>query len=278
MYDKKAIGQRIRDIRISLGKTQEQFGNLFSASKGNVAMWEKGATLPNKKRLLEISKKANISLDELLFGDIFNYLYKNMNFNEVADLFDEIDAFAKHRIADLICSITQFKYPEVFERGNYNEILNLCESNLRNEVDLLISSGKEAYTSFDNKPKIIINSYKDTYLVNLYLKGSKIKNIDYIVDFRFLINYAYANNFRFDEELINYNEPLIELYEILNNYFNKTSDMADLINKSTILSNTLEDLNYDNDKLGSKLINFIDNEMINTFTDLIDNEGDHNDT
>ncbi|HDG5852127.1 TPA: helix-turn-helix transcriptional regulator [Staphylococcus aureus] len=68
MYDKKNIGKRIKDIRIRSGQTQEQFGKIFSASKGNVAMWEKGATLPNVDRLSLISDYANISVDELLYG------------------------------------------------------------------------------------------------------------------------------------------------------------------------------------------------------------------
>ncbi|PTJ22263.1 XRE family transcriptional regulator, partial [Staphylococcus simulans] len=68
MYNKQEIGARIKRIRLNLGKTQEQFGNLFSASKGNVAMWEKGATLPNVDRLNLISDFANISVNELLYG------------------------------------------------------------------------------------------------------------------------------------------------------------------------------------------------------------------
>ncbi|EGQ3284614.1 TPA: helix-turn-helix transcriptional regulator [Staphylococcus pseudintermedius] len=68
MYDKKEIGKRIKRIRINSGKTQEQFGKIFSASKGNVAMWEKGATLPNVDRLNLISDYANISVNELLYG------------------------------------------------------------------------------------------------------------------------------------------------------------------------------------------------------------------
>ena len=68
MYDKKSVGERIKSIRINNGKTQEQFGELFSASKGNVATWEKGLSLPNKERLKLISELGNITIDELLCG------------------------------------------------------------------------------------------------------------------------------------------------------------------------------------------------------------------
>lgn len=83
MYDKKSIGERIKSIRINNGKTQEQFGELFSASKGNVATWEKGLSLPNKERLKSISELGNITIDELLYGTKFtkesisNYILNN---------------------------------------------------------------------------------------------------------------------------------------------------------------------------------------------------------
>lgn len=83
MYDKKNVGERIKSIRINNGKTQEQFGELFSASKGNVATWEKGLSLPNKERLKSISELGNITIDELLYGTEFtkesisNYILNN---------------------------------------------------------------------------------------------------------------------------------------------------------------------------------------------------------
>ncbi|MFY2827611.1 helix-turn-helix domain-containing protein [Staphylococcus arlettae] len=83
MYDKKSVGERIKSIRINNGKTQEQFGELFSASKGNVATWEKGLSLPNKERLKLISELGNITIDELLYGTEFtkesisNYVLNN---------------------------------------------------------------------------------------------------------------------------------------------------------------------------------------------------------
>lgn len=68
MYDKKSVGERIKNIRRKNGKTQEQFGDIFSASKGNVATWEKGLSLPNSERLKKISEYAGISVNELLYN------------------------------------------------------------------------------------------------------------------------------------------------------------------------------------------------------------------
>lgn len=81
--DKKAVGQRIREIRIRQGLTLGAFGEQFdNASKGNVQQWEKGFSLPNKARMVKMCKIANITLNELLYG---------FNFN----LYDEVEKLSK---------------------------------------------------------------------------------------------------------------------------------------------------------------------------------------
>lgn len=66
--DKKAVGQRIKNIRLNKGMTLEEFGKLFNATKSNVNSWEIGNALPNKERIKTISKIVNISINELLYG------------------------------------------------------------------------------------------------------------------------------------------------------------------------------------------------------------------
>lgn len=68
-YDKIAIGQRIKQIRLDKGMTLEEFGKLFGASKGNVGMWEKGSSLPNPERLKAIAKIGDMTVEELLYGN-----------------------------------------------------------------------------------------------------------------------------------------------------------------------------------------------------------------
>lgn len=70
VVDKKAVGNRIKNIRISKGYTLEAFGKLFNVSKSNVLKWEQGQSLPNKERLASISKIADITVNELLYGNI----------------------------------------------------------------------------------------------------------------------------------------------------------------------------------------------------------------
>ena len=66
--DKKAIGSRIKHIRIKNGHTLKSFGELFEADKANVHRWELGLQLPNKQRIFLISRYAGITVDDLLYG------------------------------------------------------------------------------------------------------------------------------------------------------------------------------------------------------------------
>lgn len=76
--NKKAVGSRIKQIRLNKGYTLESFGKLFGASKGNVQQWENGISLPNKERLATISKIADITVNELLYSSIDEFLDNNV--------------------------------------------------------------------------------------------------------------------------------------------------------------------------------------------------------
>lgn len=77
--DKQQVGFRIKEIRISKGYTLESFGKIFSATKSNAQKWETGFTLPNKERLANISEMAGITVNELLYGSIDEFLENNFS-------------------------------------------------------------------------------------------------------------------------------------------------------------------------------------------------------
>lgn len=64
--DKKAIGQKINEIRLNRGMTLEEFGKIFGATKGNVLKWENGTSLPNKSRLKKIADLTGVSVSEFV--------------------------------------------------------------------------------------------------------------------------------------------------------------------------------------------------------------------
>ena len=59
-------GQRIKEHRLNLGETMEEFGRRFNAHKSIVSKWEKDLTKPNVKRLRIIADDMNITVSELL--------------------------------------------------------------------------------------------------------------------------------------------------------------------------------------------------------------------
>ena len=90
-YDKKAIGSRIRNIRLNKGMTLEEFGSLFNASKSIVYRWENGTSIPNAERFKAISKIGDVSIDNLLYGTIKERISKILyyffeNDNRLADI------------------------------------------------------------------------------------------------------------------------------------------------------------------------------------------------
>ena len=62
----KTTGERIKDIRLELGETLEEFGERFNTSKVTVFNWEKGRNLPNKSNLKKIAEIGGISVEELI--------------------------------------------------------------------------------------------------------------------------------------------------------------------------------------------------------------------
>lgn len=73
--NKIEVGQRIKNIRLSKGMTLEEFGKIFNATKGNVLKWEKGQSLPNPERLKTIAKLSDITVEELLYGNILRQYF-----------------------------------------------------------------------------------------------------------------------------------------------------------------------------------------------------------
>lgn len=89
--NKKQVGARIKDIRLSLGESMEQFGARFNTSKGTVNNWEKGRNLPNKENLKKIADLMHKSVIELFCGKLEDRIFDELkNANNFYDL-DNID-------------------------------------------------------------------------------------------------------------------------------------------------------------------------------------------
>ena len=76
--NKKNIGSRIFNIRKKLNLTLEEWGKFFSASKGNVLLWEQGSSIPSRGRLEKIAKIGNVTFNQLLYGTVDEFLENNI--------------------------------------------------------------------------------------------------------------------------------------------------------------------------------------------------------
>ena len=68
------IGNRIKQVRLKNGKSQEDFGSLFDppVNKASVSRWESGKTLPTSKRLQKIADLGGVSVEYLINGSRLN--------------------------------------------------------------------------------------------------------------------------------------------------------------------------------------------------------------
>lgn len=79
VINKKELGNRIFKIRSTMKLTLEDFGKLFNASKSSVLGWENGNNTPNRTRLEKIAKLGNMTFNELLYGNVKEFLYSNID-------------------------------------------------------------------------------------------------------------------------------------------------------------------------------------------------------
>lgn len=159
VIDKKAVGKRIKQIRVTKGYTMESFGNLFEATKSNVQKWEKGFTLPNKERLASISKIANMTVNELLYGK------EDLNFDE---LFEKIITRPKEEIIDLITKLTtatkvnQYKKITEIYTWNGEKYAEITEDEEENKSISVFSKLSKLKKLNDNQ-QLVLDTLKEEY-------------------------------------------------------------------------------------------------------------------
>ncbi|MDU2265222.1 helix-turn-helix transcriptional regulator [Clostridium celatum] len=69
-YNSKRLAKNIQTLRINKLMSQEKLAEHLDVSSGTIGRWEKGQNLPSLFYLASMTKVFNISLDELVFGNI----------------------------------------------------------------------------------------------------------------------------------------------------------------------------------------------------------------
>ena len=60
------LGNKIQEIRLAKGLSQEQFGELLDTTRQTVSKWELDQVVPDVRKIIAISRLSGVSLDELL--------------------------------------------------------------------------------------------------------------------------------------------------------------------------------------------------------------------
>ena len=98
----KTTGERIKDIRLELGETLEEFGEHFNTSKATVFNWEKGRNLPNKSNLKKIAEIGGVSIHELTYrkpiGKKIKNIRKSLGFSQLE--FSKVIGATKSAVAN----------------------------------------------------------------------------------------------------------------------------------------------------------------------------------
>ena len=97
--DKKAVGRRIKRLRLKKGYTQEELGRLIDAGKSSISNWENGLELPTGWRLFQLLDALELSFNELLYGDDkkeIEYIYKQvikLSKNDATTLINKVNEY-----------------------------------------------------------------------------------------------------------------------------------------------------------------------------------------
>ena len=175
---KKDVGNRIKSIRSSKGMTLEEFGKLFGASKGNVATWEKGSSLPNNERLFKIAELGEITVDELLYGDKKMYLINKIEeeLSRAERLFND-DYFFNYRNTIIENVLHDFELYTDFNDLSYSEIDKHAKTLTEDYVLNAITDTRGLITTIDIDLRDLIsriNIYTGKAMVERNLKVNEI--------------------------------------------------------------------------------------------------------
>ena len=85
------IAEKLKNLRIEHGLSQEKLAEQLMVSRQAVSKWEKGEALPDMENMIALAKLYNISLDELVGlntnnqknqnNRCYRYKWKNYRFN-----------------------------------------------------------------------------------------------------------------------------------------------------------------------------------------------------
>lgn len=174
------LGARIKQIRVQKKMTLEEFANEIrkqtdnksKTGKSNVSKWERDENVPNDITLKAIADLGNMSVDELLYGNIRSYLFNNLK------MFTDDLEYGNDGIYGKI--YTRVAYDMEKENISYSDITRIKElfkknlalqhdedlSERKKSVEFLerhVETAKKVVDGFKNKFYISDKNYDELY-------------------------------------------------------------------------------------------------------------------
>ena len=146
----KTTGERIKDIRLELGETLEEFGKRFNppANRSLVSGWENGRYLPSPERLKVIAELGGISVRELIYrkpiGQKIKAIRKSLGLSQLE--FSKVVGATKSAVAnwengynypnnDRLKEIAELGNTTVFQLLNSNQLSDYPTNELIQELE-----------------------------------------------------------------------------------------------------------------------------------------------
>lgn len=164
------IGSKIKTLRLSKSMTQEQLAKALHVSAQAVSKWENGKSYPDIHSLLLLSALFDVSLDQLIKGDL-ETMKQEVNAADVKAMNRDAIIFSILLAATIILPVPLIKWfglygliPELLLWGSamyfalrlerikkannvqsYREILAFSEGKRLDEIEQKVEAGKRPY-------------------------------------------------------------------------------------------------------------------------------------
>lgn len=201
------VGLRIKAIRKGLGLSMDAFGSKIDSmvKSGTVSNWETGKNLPNKRRLEKIAEIGDVSIDYLLYGDLYDFLNKNLH-NIVKEYFLFFNDIFPNDLYHTTVSKIEEEKVDIFDLSAIRGIMGMTFFDMLDEFS----------KTFDERLQFIIQHkyLKELVLLDLstrykYFNNTAKKQVEEVFD-----NAVDVSQHRF---LIIFKEVYNSLNYILNN-------------------------------------------------------------
>ena len=99
--DNRIFAERIKELRINKGLTQQELGNIFGVTSTGVSYWESGKAIPNMDIINKLSDYFGVTIDYMIGKKELDENNKGMILFRKAEQVNEKD---KKRLYDIINS------------------------------------------------------------------------------------------------------------------------------------------------------------------------------